>query len=67
MKFNAFTFWKNSAQKYFIFFIPFIWTFKTSGTWSLVKATDPIIEHWTGKELAFTDTSNMWLMLRSGK
>ena len=36
-------------------------------TRSLVKAADAITEHWTGKELAFTDTSNMWPMLRSSK
>ena len=48
-----------------------VWIFFFRGrkckTRSLVKAADAMTEHWTAKEFVFTDTSNMWPMLRSSK
>ena len=45
----------------------FTWRRRKCKPRSLVKAADAIVEHSTRKKLAFTDTSSMWLVLRSSK
>ena len=62
---------EKSNNSIFVIFILEISKFRNIGrsTFDRSKCWLPpaITEHWTQKELAFTDTSSMWPVLRSNK